>query len=162
MLTSARDDRAPRKKWAQHPKVLKIDPPRAPSARDTVRLDMVSRPATRPVAVDPQPVRRSKAQPRIQRCAAVRTHLASLCSALASLLYCLPKRRLGTLGTPWHLARLGTWHVCHGCCEPSYVRGVRVGPPLVPACCVPSWWMIGLVPWHLARLGTWHAFALGT
>jgi hypothetical protein len=76
----------------------------------------------------------------------------------------LLRRRLGTwhalaLGTPWHLAR-ASWPWC----ESSRVRGPRVlGPSLVLACFVSSWWLlIGLAPWHLARPGTWHALALGT
>ena len=71
------------------------------------------------------------------------------------------------LGSPWHLARLGTWHVIV----------VTVLPWSLPACLVfslcvlaararracpavlvcRSAWRLGL-----ARLGTWHALALGT
>ena len=59
-------------------------------------------------------------------------------------------------------ALLGTWHVRPGLCESSCVPVARVGPSLVLACCVSSWWLTGLAPWHLARLGTWLALALGT
>ena len=74
---------------------------------DTDRLDMVSRPVARPVDDDPLPVRRSRAQPLIQRCAAVRMFRASLLSALVCFLCCLLCSRIfpAHVSVTWFSAR---------------------------------------------------------
>ena len=73
------------------------------------------------------------------------------------------------LGSPWHLARLGTWHlfvvtaaysrgVCLRVSSSRCVCSLRVLAVLVLlSLCVGRSGALALgPPWHLARLGTWH------
>ena len=71
------------------------------------------------------------------------------------------------LGTPWHLARLGTWHVRRrdrtpvesACVSRLLVVCARCAcSPCLSFCsCVSDASVFGWPPWHLARPGTWHA-----
>ena len=78
------------------------------------------------------------------------------------------------LGTPWHLARLGTWHaLALGTCVLALVRvfarSWRASPGSVAGACVIRFVVVAAdrpgalalgTPWHLARLGTWHVFVV--
>ena len=78
------------------------------------------------------------------------------------------------LQTPWHLARLGTWHaLALGTCVLALVRvfarSWRASPGSVTGACVIRFVMVAAdrpgalalgTPWHLARLGTWHVFVV--
>jgi hypothetical protein len=76
--------------------------------------------------------------------------------------------------TPWHLARLGTWHaLALGTCVLALVRvfarSWRASPGSVAGACVIRFVVVAAdrpgalalgTPWHLARLGTWHVFVV--